>query len=115
MIRNGTRAYRGTFLAPAETRGVTSRNEYGQVEPQYIAKGEAYFAITQLTATQQQAAQQINPLASLLLTTRYMRSLKPTESWQIKIRDKTYHIVSINNVEERNETWQFVVGELRNG
>jgi SPP1 family predicted phage head-tail adaptor len=96
-----------------EKQPTGGRDEYGQPAHKWVTRVKCWCAIEQLTANEQLVANQQNAQATHRLRTRYSKAVEPTTTWRIKHGDRLLFIAGINNVNELNEEWQFICGELK--
>lgn len=110
MLRAGELRHR---LELQEKQPGPSRDEYGQPVATWVTRGVCFAKFEQLTANEQVVAQQQNSQATQAIVTRYMRSVQPTTAWRIKFGQRRLFIASIDNVNELNEEWRIICGELK--
>lgn len=112
MMKSGELRHR---LELQERSTSVTRDEYGHPTTTWQTRATVFGSITQLSASEQVIAQQQNSQATHNITTRVHRDVQPNTNWRLKFGTRLFWIASINNVNELNEQWQFICGELNDG
>ncbi len=96
-----------------EKKELPGRDEYGHQAYQWVTRARAWCKFEQLSASERTVANQQHGEATHKVTTRFNRSVSPGTSWRLKHKDRLLFIAAVNNVNELNEEWQFICGELK--
>lgn len=89
----------------------TGSDSRGQDEFQYVKRALLKAKFEYLRGNEALAFQQQYSAAIQRITTRYVRGVNPKTTWQIHFNGRVFEIISIENVEERNQWWVFTAAE----
>lgn len=99
-------------LAPAT--GTESRDARGHKVEEWVTRVSPWAKVEELAGAEQiSLTEQAVVIATHRVTTRYHRSVNPTEAWSIKYKGRRLYIASVINVDGLNAEWQFVCGEKK--
>ena len=89
----------------------TTADARGHVTPDWQTQFTAYVSIEPLTTGERIANQQVHPLATHKIRTRWIESHTPKVTWRIRYGDRIFHIDGMANTNEANREWVFTVTE----
>ena len=90
----------------------TAQGTRGHTTANWITQFRGYCEITPLSGDELIQARQVYATVTHQITTRFCYSSTPDPTWRVKYGSRLFNVVSIVNVDERNEYWQIMAVEL---